>query len=331
MFYSSTLNFSDFLSDVNKSNFDEMALSIFNYQYNNNDIYNQYCTAIKKSPQNVNSVTEIPYLPISFFKSHRVVTGEIKQNCIVFESSGTTAEIPSKHFVCNHNLYENSLISGFEKFYGSPTDYVFLALLPSYLERKNASLVYMANTLIKKSSSKDNGFYINEWGKLSSILEQMQKTNQKTLLLGVTFALLDFAEQYTLDLSNIIVMETGGMKGRREEMTRQEIHTILKKQFNLKQVHSEYGMTEMLSQAYSIADGIYNCTNTLKVLIRDINDPFEIKTIGSGCINIIDLANINSCCFIATEDIGTVYSDFSFEVKGRIDHAALRGCSLMMA
>ncbi len=331
MFNSTTLNFPEFLSGLNSANFDEIALTIFRYQYYNNEIYNKYCTAIKISPLNVNSITEIPYLPISFFKSHIVITGKVKQNSIVFESSGTTADIPSKHYINDESLYENTLISGFEKFYGSPSDYVFLALLPSYLERKNASLVYMANTLMKGSKHPNNGFFINEWEKLRIILEQLQKTKQKTLLLGVTFALLDFAEQHTIDLSNTIVMETGGMKGRREEMTRQEIHTILKKQFNLKQVHSEYGMTEMLSQAYSKADGIYNCTNTLKVLIREPNDPFEIKTFGNGCLNIIDFANINSCSFIATEDIGTVYSDFSFEVKGRIDHAALRGCSLMMA
>ena len=311
------------------NNFEEIALQIFNYQYIQNSIYNNYCNALRIDPQKVKKLNQIPFLPISFFKSHKVVSGTTDKTDYIFESSGTTAEIASKHYVRDGKIYEQSLLNGFKQFYGEPKDYTILALLPSYLERKNASLVHMAKTLIDYGGNVKSGFYINEWNNLQSVLLELEQKNQKTILLGVTFALLDFAEMHPLNLKNTIIMETGGMKGRKEEMTRQEVHTNLKKQFNLPVIHSEYGMTELLSQSYSSGNGIFKCTNTMKIMVRDINDPFEIDDVGTGAINVIDLANINSCSFIATDDIGKLKDDNSFEVLGRLDNSALRGCSLM--
>ena len=302
---------------VNAINFDDIALAAFRYQYEHNEIYNAFTKALHIDPEQVKSIEQIPFLPISFFKTHRVATGNGQEAAHIFESSGTTGEIPSKHYVHDGEIYERSLLSGFEAFYGNPADYVIIALLPSYLERRNASLVQMAKVLMEKSGHPDCGFYLDEWEQLKEVLQRCEAKGQKVLLLGVTFALLDFAEHYPMQLEHTIVMETGGMKGRREEWTRE-------------QVHSEYGMTELLSQAYAKTDGIFSPTATMKVLVRDINDPLEVNAHGTGCLNIIDLANIYSCCFIATEDIGRLSPDGSFEVLGRMDHAALRGCSLMV-
>ncbi len=315
--------------NANAENFESIALEVFRYQRDNNMLYREYCDALHINPDKVTSLRQIPFLPVSFFKSHKVTTGSNKSVGLIFESSGTTGETPSRHYVADAAIYESSLLSGFKQFYGDPSGYTILALLPSYLERQNASLVYMAKTLMAASGHADNGFYINEWEKLHSVLSRLEKSNQKVLLLGVTFALLDFAEAFPMQLSNTIVMETGGMKGRREELTRAEVQAILKKQFQLKEVHSEYGMTELLSQAYAKADGVFSCTNTMWVLVRDINDPLEVMGRGTGCINIVDLANVHSCSFIATDDIGNLAADGSFEVLGRMDHSALRGCSLM--
>lgn len=314
---------------VTTSGFTELALQLFNYQHASNIVYRQFCDALHIDTSSINTITQIPFLPISFFKSHRIQTGIWNKEELLFESSGTTGEITSKHFVKESAVYEQSLMHGFTLQYGSPSGYAILALLPSYLERKNASLVYMAQQLMKASGHPDNGFYINEWDVLQAKLQQLIAQNQKVILLGVTFALLDFAERYPMPLHNVIVMETGGMKGRREEWTRKQVHDYLKAQWQLSAIHSEYGMTELLSQAYAKADGIYTPTNTMQVLIRDINDPLDVSTSGTGCINIIDLANIHSCAFIATEDIGKVNMDGTFEVMGRMDHSALRGCSLM--
>ena len=280
------------------------------------------------------TLSQVPFLPISFFKTHEVVTllqepGKRPDFDLVFESSGTTGEIPSRHHILDAAVYEKSLLSGFMQFYGPPQQYTILALLPSYLERKNASLVHMAATLMEKSGQPGSGFYINEWAQLHKIISNLESSGRKILLLGVTFALLDFAEAYPMPLKNTIVMETGGMKGRKQEWTRQEVHNFLKKQFHLNEVHSEYGMTELLSQAYSRADGVFSCTNTMKAFVRDINDPLDVTATGTGCLNIVDLANIHSCSFIATEDIGNIRPDGTFEVLGRMDHSALRGCSLM--
>ncbi len=314
---------------VTPADFENMALHIFQYQHANNHVYRQYCDAIHINVDKINTLNKIPFLPISFFKSHSVKTGDWAQEELLFESSGTTGEITSKHFVKEASVYEHSLMHGFTLQYGSPKNYVILALLPSYLERKNASLVYMAQQLMKESGHPDNGFYINEWDVLKDKLISLNACNQKVILLGVTFALLDFAADYQMPLHNTIVMETGGMKGRREEWTRAQVHTYLKEQWRLSAIHSEYGMTELLSQAYAKADGIYTPTNTMQVMIRDINDPLDVAEAGTGCINIIDLANINSCSFIATEDIGKVSINGTFEIMGRMDHSALRGCSLM--
>ncbi len=313
---------------ANSGNFDELALSIFHFQYAHNAIYRQYCDALRIDVQRIARLVDIPFLPISFFKTHKVMTGE-KPAGLVFESSGTTADTPARHYVADAAIYRQSLLSGFEAFYGPPSDYAILALLPSYLERGNASLVYMAKALMEAGGHADNGFYINEWAQLHSTLARLNKTGQKVLLLGVTFALLDFAAVHPMLLANTIVMETGGMKGRREELTRTEVHNILKQQWQLHNIHSEYGMTELLSQAYAHSDGIFTCTNTMRVFVRDINDPFEIAATGQGALNIIDLANIYSCSFIATDDIGHLAPDGTFHVLGRLDHSALRGCSLM--
>lgn len=320
----------DFIRKKSKDSFEENALALFNYQYQQNELYRAFTDALKVAPEAVLSLQQIPFLPISFFKSHKVLSGSYDNIRLRFESSGTTGEITSKHFVADETVYRTSLLAGFEQFYGSVNDYTFLALLPSYLERQNASLVHMAKVLMEESNQPLNGFYLNEFEKLAQTLQALVADGKKVLLLGVTFALLDFAEQYPMHLQHTIVMETGGMKGRREEMTREQVHTFLKKQWDVEYIHSEYGMTELLSQAYALRDGIFQPSATMQVLVRDINDPLDVKTTGTGCLNIIDLANIYSCCFIATEDIGTILPDGSFEVNGRIDHSALRGCNLMV-
>ena len=317
--------------------FHETALSVFYYQYHNNTLYRQYCDALHTDINSITELEQIPFLPISFFKTHTVLAGADphlppaadNQADLVFESSGTTGESTSRHYVKDVHIYEASLLQGFKEFYGDPAQYAILALLPSYLERKNASLVHMAKTLMEHSGHTDNGFYINEWAQLHEKITRLEAEGQKILLLGVTFALLDFAAAYPMALKNTIVMETGGMKGRREELTRREVHTILGTQWQQPQIHSEYGMTELLSQAYALHSGIFKPTATMQVLVRDINDPLDVQKAGTGCLNIIDLANVYSCSFIATEDLGTIHSDGTFEVSGRIDHSALRGCSLM--
>lgn len=316
------------MSFSNENNFNDIAFEVFHFQYENNIIYKSYIDQLKVDSKNIKNLYEIPFLPISFFKTHEIISGNYNtSNLPYFESSGTSKTINSKHFIADINLYENSLIKGFESIYGSPEDYRILALLPSYLERKNASLVHMAKTLMEKSRHNEHGFFLNNWDELKNTL--IQPTIKKTILLGVTFALLDFANQFPIDLSNIIVMETGGMKGRHEEWTRAQVHQFLAEQWNLKKIHSEYGMTELLSQAYATENGIFQTTPTMKVMCRELNDPLTTHEKGNGCLNIIDLSNIYSCSFIATEDLGTVYENGTFEVSGRMDHSALRGCSLM--
>ncbi len=325
--------------NASTADFDALAIRVFQYQYKYNPVYQLFCHALKTDPSDVSQITQIPFLPVSFFKSHSILTTDNGSEhnaspdndkiALVFESSGTTGETPSRHYIADADIYEKSLLRAYNQFYGASQQYAILALLPSYLERKNASLVHMAKTLIEHSGHPDNGFYINEWEQLHQTLTRLEKAGQKTLLLGVTFALLDFADAYPMELKHTIVMETGGMKGRREELTRSEVHDILKRQFHLDHIHSEYGMTELLSQAYAKADGVFRSTNTMKVLVRDINDPLDVNDTGSGCINIIDLANIHSCSFIATDDVGNISPDGTFEVFGRMDHSALRGCSLM--
>lgn len=309
--------------------FNKLSLEAFQYQFRNNAVYNSYVKALGVNPTVVNSVSQIPFLPVSFFKTHSVKTGDFVAET-VFESSGTTGSINSRHQVKDLLLYKESFTRGFELFYGPVTDWCIIGLLPSYLERENSSLVYMVNELIRQSADPRSGFYLTEFEKLSAVLKEAEAGKQKTLLIGVTFALLDFAELSHLSLQHTVVIETGGMKGRRKEMIRAEVHDLLKKGFGISAVHSEYGMTELLSQAYSKGEGIFSASPWMKILVRDEEDPLLVKETGAGIINIIDLANIDSCCFIATDDAGKVYGDGSFEVLGRMDGSDLRGCSLMI-
>jgi phenylacetate-coenzyme A ligase PaaK-like adenylate-forming protein len=314
---------------VSPENFTRQALQIFIQQYKSNVVYRNWVDALHIDPYTVKTVTDIPYLPISFFKTDNVVTGEFVPE-VVFESSGTTQTINSRHFVKDIKVYKQSFIKGFKHFYGEISDWCIIGLLPSYLERSGSSLIMMVDELIKLSGHKESGFYLYDLEKLSNTLQQLESRQQKTLLIGVTFALLDFAERFPMPLKYTTVMETGGMKGRRKEMIRQEVHDILTERLGVEKIHSEYGMTELLSQGYSFGDGIFKTVPWMKVLIRDENAPLTIKKKGRGSINVIDLANIYSCSFIATEDVGTLYEDGTFEVLGRFDNSDIRGCSLMV-
>lgn len=318
----------DKIFGLQPAGFEALALQTYVYQYTYNSIYAQYANAVGRSPANVISLTDIPFLPIRFFKSHQVVCGQFIPEA-VFESSGTTQTINSRHYVKSLELYRQSFLRAFRIFYGDVKDYCIIGLLPSYLERSNSSLVVMADELIRQSTHADSGFYLYEHEKLSSVLQALEQKKQKTLLIGVTFALLDFAEKQQLHLQHTIVMETGGMKGRREEWTRQQVHHFLFERLGVKTIHSEYGMTELLSQAYSFGDGIFSCPPWMKIVLREEDDPFAIQRNGTGIINVIDLANIDSCSFIATDDAGRLQADESFEVIGRTDNSDLRGCSLM--
>lgn len=319
----------DKIFNIKKGDFLQLALEIFRYQYSKSPVYRSYADALNIRADKVKEIHEIPFLPIRFFKTRQVTTTEFTPQAI-FESSGTTQTINSRHFVKDLALYEESFLSCFQNFYGNIKDYCVIGLLPSYLERKNSSLVYMVNKLIELSNRPENGFYLNEWEKLRDTLDGLERKRQKTLLIGVTFALLDFAEKFPMPLRSTIIMETGGMKGRREEMIREEVHARLNKAFETENIHSEYGMTELLSQAYSKANGLFHSPPWMKILVRNEEDPFDIKEKGPGAINIIDLANIYSCSFIATDDAGTVFEDDSFEVLGRMDNTDLRGCSLLV-
>ena len=318
---------------VTEDNFTAIALEIFRYQYIHNPVYHQYCNTLHVDIDKINAIRVIPFLPISFFKTHTIATTDFIPEAI-FESSGTTGTINSKHLVKELNLYRESFTKGFEFFYGKAKDWCILALLPSYLERDNSSLVMMADELIKQTEHPLSGFYLNDQQELFNTLQQLEQQGQKTILLGVTFALLYFAEQFPMPFWHTIIMETGGMKGRRKEITRQEVHEILCTGFQLPAIQSEYGMTELLSQAYSKANGLFTCPPWMKILIRDEDDPLTIHATTrdnpiTGAINIIDLANIYSCSFIATDDAGKLYPNKSFEVLGRLDNSDIRGCSLM--
>lgn len=313
-----------------EADLEKKALEVFAFQYENNPVYHKYVNSLGISPSGVKQLTDIPFLPISFFKTHEVICGDSAKCDKVFYSSTTTSGTPSKHFIKDIKVYEESFRKGFAHFYGNIKEYCILALLPSYLEREGSSLVYMAEDMIKNSNNPNSGFYLHEYAKLAETIKQLEQKGQKVLLIGVTYALLKLAEEYPVPLKNTIVMETGGMKGKREELPKQEVHKILKDAFRLKVIHSEYGMTELLSQAYSKGGGMFNCPGWMKICIRDMYDPLQVNTEqGSGAINIIDLANINSCSFIATDDAGILHSDGSFEISGRIDYSDIRGCNLM--
>jgi phenylacetate-coenzyme A ligase PaaK-like adenylate-forming protein len=309
--------------------FTRHALKVFNYQYTHNQVYQDWVKAFGVNPSSIQSINDIPYLPVSFFKSHNVVSGKFEPQ-VVFESSGTTQNVNSRHQIKDIDLYRRSFIEGFEKFYGNINNWCIVALLPSYLERTGSSLVMMVDELIKLSAHDNSGFYLYDFQRLASTLQELENRKQKTLLMGVTFALLDFAEQFPMQLRFTTVMETGGMKGRRKEMIRQEVHSVLSEKLGVELVHSEYGMTELLSQGYSSGEGVFRTVPWMKILLRDEDDPLSIKQKGRGLINVIDLANIYSCSFLATDDVGTLYSDGSFEVLGRFDDSDIRGCSLMV-
>ncbi|GAC1443203.1 MAG: acyltransferase [Sediminibacterium sp.] len=277
----------------------------------------------------VKTLTQLPALPVSFFKTHKVVTGEFEPG-LYFESSGTTQSINSRHWVKEVSIYRQSFIRTFELFYGPVENWCIIGLLPAYLERQHSSLVMMVDELVTLSEHANSGFYLTEHGKLADTLRQLEAQGQPTLLIGVTFGLLDFSEAFPQQLKHTIVMETGGMKGRRKEMTRAEVHDLLQKGLGVNRVHSEYGMTELLSQAYSRGDGRFACPPWMRVLVRDEEDPLVVRASGSGILQVIDLANVYSCCFIATEDVGMVYEDGSFEVWGRLDNSDIRGCSLLV-
>ena len=310
--------------------FQEVALHVFKHQFSNNKTYRSFCDLLYIHPSDVTTIEQIPFLPIEFFKTKKILSSleEIQE---IFTSSGTTGSVKSKHMITDLEWYEKSYLKGFTSFYGNPEDYVILALLPNYLEQKGSSLVYMANDLIKKSKHPKSGFYLQNLSELAKNIVHLENENKKILLLGTSFALLDIVEQYPFVLKNTIIMETGGMKGRRKEITRKELHERLKRGFGVSAIHSEYGMTELLSQAYSKGKGVFNCPPWMRILIRDTEDPLTILSKEkSGGINVMDLANYNSCSFIATQDLGKVYSDNTFEVIGRFDNSDIRGCNLMV-
>ncbi|MFA6260797.1 MAG: acyl transferase [Bacteroidia bacterium] len=310
------------------TNFEEWALQVYRYQQAHNPVLTEYTRMIKRTAV-PDRMADLCFLPASFFKTHGVITGSFEPEA-VFTSSATTGQIPSRHTVKSLQLYRKSTLSGFSLQYGEIKDTCILALLPSYLEREGSSLVWMADYFMQQSGHPLNGFYLNNFSQLHSTLLQLRAANQKTILIGVTFALLDFTEQYPLSFPELIVMETGGMKGRKKEMIREEVHHLLKKGFQTSQIHSEYGMTELLSQAYAQKDGRFNSPPWMKCVITDSTDPFTILPHGkSGVINMIDLANLHSCAFIQTADIGRAYEDGTFEVLGRLDNSEIRGCSLM--
>lgn len=320
----------DIVSIQTTKEFHKIAMKIFRYQFEHNEVYQKYCSLVNRTPSNVKHLTEVPFLPIEFFKSKDILSSHLPIQT-TFTSSGTTGQITSKHHVTDLSFYEQSFRNAFSHFYGNIEDYVVLALLPSYLEREGSSLIYMVNDMIEGSQHPDSGFYLNNYDDLVSKLITLDKEGQNVLLIGVTYALLDVVEQYDLSLNNTIIMETGGMKGKRKEMIREELHSILTKGFGVNKIHSEYGMTELLSQAYSLGDGIFECPPWMDILIRDTEDPFTLMEHNrTGGINVIDLANFNSCSFIATQDLGKKHENFTFEVLGRFDHADIRGCNLMV-
>lgn len=315
---------------ANKDNFEALAIDIFNYQYTHNKVYHDYVNSLRTDIGSVSSLKDIPFLPIDLFKTHKVITGVNKFEK-VFESSGTTGIDTSSHYLQSVDLYIESFTKCFNSFYGNISDYCIIGLLPSYLEKGNSSLVFMLDHLIRESGKKESGFYLHNYNDLIKTLDLLEKKKQKTIVFGVSYALLDLAEIIDIDLNNTTIIETGGMKGRREELPKYELHNRLKKGFKLNEIHSEYGMTELLSQAYSKSKGIFNTPPWMRILIRDTYDPFTYNDYAiSGGINIIDLANINSCSFIETKDLGKLYKDGSFEVLGRFDQSDIRGCNLLV-
>jgi phenylacetate-coenzyme A ligase PaaK-like adenylate-forming protein len=320
----------DIFTISSQKQFEKAALKVFRFQHENNLVYQEFCDFLKTEVQKVKSLEQIPFLPIQFFKSHKVVSNANPIQA-TFTSSGTTGMTTSKHFVTEVSLYEESYRKGFSQFYGNIEDYVVLALLPSYLEREGSSLIYMVEDLIKMTNNPESGFYLHNHEELIEKLERLDDAGQNVILIGVTYALLDLIEKHPFQLQNTIIMETGGMKGKRKEMIREELHEQLCQGFGVTAIHSEYGMTELLSQAYSLGNGLFECPSWMQILVRDTEDALTYVSKGkSGGINVIDLANINSCSFIATQDLGKKYPNNSFEVLGRFDNSDIRGCNLMV-
>jgi phenylacetate-coenzyme A ligase PaaK-like adenylate-forming protein len=313
-----------------ETDFKAVALEVFKFQFEHNSVYRSFCDLLYKHPSDIHTIEQIPFLPIEFFKTRTIVSTE-KSAQVTFTSSGTTGSIVSKHHVCDLEIYKQSFRNGFQSFYGNIEDYTVLALLPSYLERGGSSLVYMANDMIAQSKQAESGFYLHDLEALKNTLLKLEAKGKKTLLIGVSYALLDLIEAHSFELKHTIVMETGGMKGQRKELVKSELHALLKKGFGVDTIHSEYGMTELLSQAYSNGKGLFETPPWMKILTRDPEDALTIQPIGkSGGVNIIDLANINSCAFIATQDLGKIKPDGRFEVLGRFDQSDIRGCNLMV-
>ena len=323
------INIDDIFKISDPIYFKDLALKIYDFQYKNNRVYREFCNLSNKNLDNVQEILEIPFLPISFFKTHKILSSKKIEK--IFFSSGTKNKISSKHFVSDLNLYEKSFLTNFQENFGDPRDYTIIGLLPNYLKNKSSSLIYMVNKLIQKSNCEESGFYLKEYDLLIKKILRLENLGKKIILIGVSYALLDLIETKKINLKNTIVLETGGMKGTRKEMVKEELHEVLKSGFGIKNIHSEYGMTELLSQAYSKGDGIFECPNWMKVIIRDINDAqnmeFNKKT---GGINIIDLANLYSCSFIATDDLGKMVGESNFQILGRIDNSDLRGCNQLI-
>jgi len=316
-------------SIASQQDFDRIALSVFRYQFKQVETYRNYALLLGKTPAKVQTVAEIPFLPIEFFKKFPIISSE-KKPAISFTSSGTTGSITSEHLVADLSIYRRSFLTGFRHFYGDPSDFTILALLPSYLEREGSSLVYMADALINETNDENSGFYLYELEALVQKLAQLDSTGKPIILLGVSYALLDLIDQGSFQLKNTIIMETGGMKGKRKEMIKEALHEQLKIGFGVKEIHSEYGMTELLSQAYSKGNGHFSCPPWMQVFTRDTEDPLTIIHGKTGGINVIDLANLYSCSFIATQDLGKIDGRDSFEILGRFDTSDIRGCNLMV-
>ena len=311
--------------------FNDLSLKIFRFQIKSNPVYREMAHLLHIEPSGIDSYEKIPFLPVSLFKDHQIISGETGSVRKVFTSSGTTGSVPSRHFIRDIDLYEESFSRSFEIFYGQPGKYRFLALLPGYLERQDSSLVYMLDQFIRRTATNGSGFFLHDFQSLNEKLLEMDTGSIKTILFGASYALLDFAERFPTDLGDVIVMETGGMKGRHKEMVREELHGFLCYKMKVEKIHSEYGMTELLTQAYSQGNGIFRAPPWMKILIRDTNDPLHFLPAGeTGGINIIDLANLFSCSFIATQDLGKLHEDGSFEVLGRFDDSDVRGCNLMV-
>lgn len=313
----------------NSKDFETVALQTFQYQYANCEVYSNYCDALKVTISEIDTIEKIPFLPITFFKQKEIISSD-KISETTFTSSGTTGSITSKHHVASLAIYEESFLKGFQHFYGNVKDFTILALLPSYLEREGSSLVYMVDRLIKESNNTNSGFYLNNLEALIEKLDTLESLGKKTLLIGVSYALLDLIEKRKLQLKNTIVMETGGMKGRRKELIKPALHKLLAQGFGTQNIHSEYGMTELLSQAYSNKEGVFSSPPWMKILTRDTEDPLTLVRHKTGGINVIDLANIYSCSFIATQDLGVVIKNDNFKIMGRFDDSDIRGCNLMV-